>query len=341
MASVYLYTGPEFGERDEAVVEIKKSLIKKFGDIDEHSYYLLETPFNKVMTILQSGTLFSNGVFIVCKNAELLKKKDDLELLSDWIKSEPDENTVLILISDEISVDSKLEKLIPLTNKKKFWELFEERKMDWLQKFFYKNGYKIKTDACELILDMIENNTQSLKNECSRFFILFPKDHTVTCEDVEAVLTHEREENSFSLFRHISNASSSAQKRLEEGILILQKIRLSKENSSVMIIAALASCFRKLILWHEIAPNGTNPSFEVLRNSGFSSKIMQSQYKNAAKIWSTGQATAILSILASTDMEIRRGSVALEDILLQKMLYEIIMKKGGQIASFEENLYSF
>ena len=64
---------------------------------------------------------------------------------------------------------------------------------------------------------------------------------------------------------------------------------------------------------------------------------MQKQYRNAAKIWTTGQATAILAILASTDMEIRSGGAAMEDVLLQKMLYEIIIKKGSQLSTYEEN----
>ena len=42
-------------------------------------------------------------------------------------------------------------------------------------------------------------------------------------------------------------------------------------------------------------------------------------------------AAAILSLLASTDMEIRSGGNQLEDILLQKMLYEIVIKKGAQL----------
>ena len=76
---IYLYTGPEFGERNEAVDAVKTALKKKFGDIDEHLFYLQETPFGQIMTILQSGTLFSNGVCVVCKGAELLKKKAYLE----------------------------------------------------------------------------------------------------------------------------------------------------------------------------------------------------------------------------------------------------------------------
>ncbi|MCI5667126.1 MAG: DNA polymerase III subunit delta, partial [Spirochaetia bacterium] len=243
---VYLYTGPEFGQRNDAIDAVKKTLEQKFGEIDNHLFYLIETPFSQVMTILQSGTLFSNGVCVVCKNAELLKKKDDIEMLSQWLES-PSESSVLILVSDEVSVDNKLDKLVPPENKKKFWEMYESDKLPWISTFFNKNGYSITQDAASLILSMVENNTLALKNECSRFFVLFPKEHEITDEDVESVLIHTREENAFTLFNQIAKFSDSPQKRFESGVEILQKIRLSKENNSVMIISGLASCFRKLV----------------------------------------------------------------------------------------------
>lgn len=317
---IYLYTGPEFGERSDAVELVKTAHKKKFGEIDEHSFYLLETPFNEVMTILQSGTLFSDGVFVVCKNAELIKSKDDVKMVSDWLEN-ADPSAVLVLISDEVTVDAKLEKLIPPANRKKFWEMFDDKKLPWLTSFFSKNGYRIQTPAAELILDMVQNNTQALKNECSRFFLCFPKEHEITEEDVESILIHDREETAFTLFNQISESKELPEVRFEKGLMILQKIRLSKDNSSVMIIAGLSSCFRKLVLWHREG------------ESAISGKLMQKQYARAAKIWSIGQATAILADLAATDMEIRSGGTQMEDILLQKLLYEIIIKKGGQLSS--------
>lgn len=328
---VYLYTGPEFGQRNDAIDAVKKSLEQKFGEIDNHLFYLIETPFSQVMTILQSGTLFSNGVCVVCKNAELLKKKDDIEMLSQWLES-PSESSVLILVSDEISVDNKLDKLVPPENKKKFWEMYESDKLPWISTFFNKNGYSITQDAASLILSMVENNTLALKNECSRFFVLFPKEHEITDEDVESVLIHTREENAFTLFNQIAKFSDSPQKRFESGVEILQKIRLSKENNSVMIISGLASCFRKLVLWHSLCSGGYEPDDFTFKTKGFTSSTMRKQYRSAAKIWTTGQATAILAILGSTDMEIRTGGSLLEDVLLQKMLYEIIIKKGAPIS---------
>ena len=63
---------------------------------------------------------------------------------------------------------------------------------------------------------------------------------------------------------------------------------------------------------------------------------MQKQYRSAAKIWTVGQTAAILAVLAKTDMEIRSpGGAQIEDLLLQKMLYEITIKKGASIASAE------
>lgn len=320
---IFLYTGPEFGKRNDAVEAVKSAHKKRFGVIDEHSFYLLETPFSQVMTILQSGTLFSDGVCVVCKNAELIKKKDDIQMISDWLEN-PEPSAVLILVSDEISVDAKLEKLIPQSNRKKFWEMFDNEKLPWVMNFFSKNGYRIQQMAAKLVLELVENNTQSLANECSRFFVLFPKEHEITEDDVEAVLTHNREENAFSLFRQIANGGEQAQLRFEKGLAILQKIRLSKENSSVMIIAGLSSCFRNLVLWH-------NEGEAAIKSS-----LMQKQYRAASKVWNKGQAAAILAILAATDMEIRSSGTFMEDILLQKMLYEIVIKNGAQLSTLSQ-----
>lgn len=320
---IFLYTGPEFGKRNDAVEAVKASHKKQFGVIDEHSFYLLETPFSEVMTILQSGTLFSDGVCVVCRNAELIKKKDEIQMIADWLEN-PDPSAVLILVSDEVSVDSKLEKLVPTANRKKFWEMFESDKLPWVTSYFSKNGYRIQQSAAKLILELIENNTQALAAECSRFFVVFPKDHEITETDVDSVLTHSREENVFSLFRQISDNTLSPQVRLEKGISILQKIRLSKENSSVMIIGGLASCFRKLEDWHKRG------------KAAIPQAMLQKQYRGAAKVWTIGQTAAILAVLASTDMEIRSGGSQMEDVLLQKMLYEIIIKNGAQISTLSQ-----
>ncbi len=327
--------------RDEAAEAVIKSLKKKFGEVEEHVYYLSETSIGQVLSVLDNGNLFASATCVICKNAELLKKKEDVQLVEEWCKSADESgeaSSALIFISDEISVDSKLDKLVPAANKKKFWEMFDNQKIPWLTDYFRKNGYTLTADAAQMILDMVDNNTLALKNECSRFFVCLEKGKTVTPEDIDSFLTHNREENAFTLFKQMIASYDSENKRLQESLDVLQGIRLSKDNSSVMIIAGLSSCFRKLVLWHHLqeeSNGGYGPSEATLKSNGFASSLIQGQYRKAAKVWTKGQATAILAQLSSTDMEIRSGGTAMEDILLQKLIFEIVTKKGASIAAAE------
>lgn len=334
MAAVYLYTGPEAGERNDAVKSIISTLKKKFGEIEEYHYYASETPAAEFISILENESLFANAVCVTVKNSETIKKKEDVEIITKWISTSKSESNVLILTSDEISIDTKIEKSVPAANKKIFWEMFENKKIPWIQNFFQKNGYSIEQEAAENILEMIENNTQILKNECSRFFILFPKGHRITAENVDSVLSHTREENAFTLFGIMSDSSVPPKKRFEKSIDVLKNIRLSKENSSPLIIAGLTSCYRKLLLWQKLQTQGQNDDFN-LKINGFASKKLKTQYSKAAKLWTSGQTTAILAALANSDMEIRSGGSLLEDVILQKLLYEIIIKKGVTCATYD------
>ena len=99
-APVYLFTGPEVGERNEAILQLRVAARKQAGLLDEHSFYASETKFPQIMNLLLSDSLFSAARFVVFYGAELLKKKEDLELLSSWIESASGSQTILVLVSD-------------------------------------------------------------------------------------------------------------------------------------------------------------------------------------------------------------------------------------------------
>ena len=121
MASpIYLYTGPEIGNRNEQVEAIKDSLVKKYGDIDSYLLYASDSKDGKIEDIiakLQTESLFVPATCVVLREAELVKKKDEIELIASWLKGAK-ESSCLILVSDEISVDSKLDKLVPKAQKR-------------------------------------------------------------------------------------------------------------------------------------------------------------------------------------------------------------------------------
>ena len=333
-APIYLFTGPEIGNRNEQVDSVKNALVKKFGDVENYLLYASDSKIEDIIAKLQTESLFVPATCVVLREAELIKKKDEIDLIGGWLKGAKD-SAILILVSDEISVDSKLDKLVPKENKQIFWAMDESRLASWLQGYFSKNGYAIESEAVESILDLTENNTESLRAECSRFFLCFPKGHLISCDDVEKILAHNREESAFTLFDAMANPAESPTGRLESALAILQKILLTKNNSPVMILAGLASCFRRLELWHSIHAGGAYLDDFALKTKGFSSKTARNQYSRASRVWSFGQCAAVLASIAGTDSEIRASGTSLQETQLFLLLYEIIMKNGGRAARYE------
>ncbi len=340
---VYLFCGPELGQRNDAVEAVKAALKKKYGSSDDFLYYAADTRVEDVVSQLRTESLFTPATCIVLRGAEAIKKKEDIELLGAWISSvtpsaknsSASDASVLVLVSDELSVDTKLEKLIPKENKKQFWELFDDRKEAWLYDFFRKSGYTLQPDAAELILELVENNTEALRTECSRFFLCFPREHAISAEDVEQILAHNREESAFTLFDAMAEANASVSKRLEDSLLILQKILLTKSNSPVMLIAGLASCFRKLLLWHSLHAGGAYVDDFALKTNGFGGKLIRAQYSKASRVWTAGQCVAIIALLSKTDMHIRANGNIFTETELTLLLFEIVVKRGASCAVYE------
>ena len=212
--------------------------------------------------------------------------------------------------------------------------MFEDRKEQWLYSFFQKNGYSIEKDAAEAVLEMIENNTDELRSECSRFFMCFPKGHCVTSSEVEQILSHNREESAFTLFDAMME-NLPPQKKLENCLSIVQKIRmLKRDNDHFVIIGGLLYCFRKLALWHSLNAGGRADELELKKN-GFSSSTVRKQYAKAERIWSAGQVQAIISLLSKTDMDIRSAGMTFQDTQLYLMVYEIVIKNGAYCSVYE------
>ncbi len=333
---VWLFLGPEVGNKNDDIKQLRAKIKKLLGDVDEDTFYANETPLSHVLSLLQNGSLFSAGRFVVLRGVELIKKKEDIEMLSNWIagmekKSSDLTSAWLVLVSDEISVDKKLENLIPKQNKIIFWEMFDNQKNDWVKNWFIKAGFSIDADAIETILDLVENNTETLRNECSRFSLCFEKGKHISVDDVDTILSHNREETPFTLFATLCDSEKSTSDKLSASLAILQHIRNSKESSCVQFLAALSHCFRRLKAWHILHAENAYPSDFDLKIKGFSSKKMQSQYASASKIWSIKETVLCLSLISQTDMTIRTTGNMIENTMLQQLLYSLVVKKGREL----------
>jgi DNA polymerase-3 subunit delta len=245
------------------------------------------------------------------KNADLIKK-DDVALLLPCIKN-PQENTILVLLSDEIRLDKRIEDAVSKENKKIFWELFENKKNEWLASFFRREGCRIDESGIRTILEMVENNTDALRRECKRLILFLGKEKIITGTEVEACLSHTREESAFTLFAAIARG------KLELSLEIVRSL-LGARESVQAITAILAWCFRKLRDYLALSEAGATNDFE-LKKLGLGSFKTRSDYQEAAKRWP--RADSALALIGEYEYLLRSQGTALEEILIDCLVTKL------------------
>jgi DNA polymerase-3 subunit delta len=308
--SSHLFLGPEIGEKLEAIQELRKKL---GGNPEEYSFYFGETPLNQILSVLLNGSLFADQRLIQIKNAEGIKKKEDIDAFAAYLEA-PRDNTVLILVSDQTSVDKRLEKILGPQGKRVFWELFENQKTRWLENFFSREGCSISSDAVEAVLALVENNTDALRRECSRL-ILFLGKGAIGLADIEKWLPHSREESAFTLFSRIARGD------LEKSLGICRSLLAAREAPQA-ILAGLSWCFHKLRDYERLLKSGETSDFE-LKKIGLGSSKVREDYIQASRRYSLTAVDRAIAVLASYDIMLRRGGRALEGLLMDLFLLEL------------------
>jgi DNA polymerase-3 subunit delta len=294
----FLFLGPEIGEKQDAINDIRQQLSKKSLP-EEISFYAGETPISDIVAVLQNSSLFSENRLIFIKNAEVLKKKEDFESLVSYMEN-PQDNTTLIVMSEATALAKALEAPVPAPAKRIFWELFENRKVEWVHSFFTRAGYRISKDGVETILELVENNTDALKRECSRLMQFLGKKE-ISGEDVEKWLSHTKEESAFTLFSRISEGD------LAKSLTSLHTLLMAKESPPA-ILAGLAWCFRKLRDYCMLAESGETSDFE-LKKIGLSSAKVRKDYERAGRRYNSGAVDICLSLTAELDILVRSGGM--------------------------------
>ena len=314
----WLFMGPEIGEKQDAINAIKKKLP---GGTEETVFYAGDTAVSMMVSQLKNPSLFADARLFFLKCAEGIKKKEDIDLLSSCLQSLPDE-TYIILISEEISVAKGLESSVPAANKKIFYELLESRKTEWVKDFFRREGFRISADGIETILELVENNTSALKQECSRLILFLDKNNEITGEDAENWLSHTREESAFTLFSRI--AAGDLSRSLES-----LRARLAAKEAPPAIFTGLAASFRKLLSYITLTDAGVTDEFEF-KKIGVSAPGAKKDYAAAAKRYNSAGAENCLALTTEHYLRLRSSFSFPEQILMDEYLYKIFSLASAQ-----------
>ena len=317
---IYLFLGPEIGQKADEILKIQDTFQKQAGEDSEiHKFYPYDTSMGQVISLMKNGALFSSYKFVTFMNVEELKKDEIAELIS-YIKS-PGTECTLFLVSDKTSVDKKITTAIPGKAVRIFWELFENQKKSWISNFFRKEKIEITDDAIEMILEMVENNTNDMRNACSKLSIFFGENSRIEEEDIEHFIYHSKEENVFTLFKKIATGDFSS------SVEILHKIALSGEGSPVQLISGLQWQFRKLLTLSQLFSKRYNRE-EALSKAQIRGKRNQQTYLNGLNSYSTRELQNIIVLIAKYDILARELNKDNHLILMELFIYYCVTKKG-------------
>lgn len=233
--------GPEKGQKDQYLGNLRKSLKKRYGEDPEyHRFYPFDTETTQILSILRNGSLFSASKLAVVLNSEELKKAADIKMLAEFCKNMPDDVT-LVFISDSVSVDKRLSALVPSPQRKIFWEMFDNQKKGWVQKYFSDQGLKIEAKAVNMLLEMVENNTADMKEACQKLSFYFSIGDVIREEDIDNFVYHSKEENVFTLFEKM------LLKDLSGALEVFSKITLSGDTDLIYLLSGLMRQVRRLL----------------------------------------------------------------------------------------------
>jgi len=316
----WLLLGPEAGEKQEFLSQIKAKLEKTYGTpLESYKFYPYESELSDILSLLKNGSLFSPHKLVVIDEAHDLKGKKNIPPLIEYLNN-PSPEASLVLLSDQPGLDKKLEKAFG-KNKKIFWEMFENQKQGWVQNYFHKNKYTISTEASQLILDLVENNTEALKRECERLILFCPQEQEITEETVEKFIFHSKEENVFTLFEKLASAD------LDGTLEIYKKIRLSGDANPVGLLSGLTWQIRNVL------------KVQYLRRQNFSlrdiypklairSKKNQKTYTTAIQNYRIADLENILAMAAEFDLRLKGARSELAVLQMELFFYYVIEKKG-------------
>lgn len=310
----YLLLGPEQGEKDQFIRDIKAKLSAKVKEKpEEYVYYSFDLNLIDVIALLRTPSLFSPLKIVTIHDIDAVKSKAETDLIVEYLLH-PAEDSCLFLLSSQIQADKRYEKHIPKGQSKIFWELFENQKQGWIKTFFRQQGKTIDGKAADLLLDLVTNNTMDLRRECERIVLFFKDSENIQEEDIAGFLYHSKEENVFSLF------GKMAEKDVNGALEILEKILQSGEAAYIQIVSGLFWQYKKLATYKLLLQNQYKAE-EIWDKLAIKTKKTQRLYETAAGNYNIGELENIIVLTAQCDSSLRSVRGELHKPLLSHYVF--------------------
>lgn len=301
--------------KDSTVKTLTSLLLPQSFDMNH--YESIFSGFSKEYSQLNTYYEKKDNRYFLKKIKEADKKKI-VDLFARCNFSPLDKDTFLIVLDEtHEKVPEAVMRLFPENQIIQFFEMFENKKVDWIRMEFNKYNLSIDNNSISLLLDMVENNKSALEQEINNIAtaVLNTAEKKVTHDLIEEYLYHSKEESPFSLF-----AALIAKKR-DKALEILDKLFIDDIDG---ILPGLLWSQRRAVRILDLYENMKQPKELIFRELFINGKKVQQELSMLFGHFSFRHAVHALNRLSQLEYFLRILPTSLKLVQLQIFILDYI-----------------
>jgi len=279
--------------------------------------YGKDITLDTILTAARRYPMMAERQVVVVREAQNIK---DIDELASYVER-PAPSTVLVLCYKYKTID-KRKKLYKAIQKHGVYmeskALYEYKIPEWIISYLKTKQLGIEHKAVQMITDHIGNNLQRIVNELDKVIFSAIPGTSITVDDVEKNIGISKEYNAFEFQKALGQRDIYNANRI-----VNYFVENEKSNPIQMVIAVLASYFRKILTFHSLANKGNDS--EVAQRLGVSPFFVK-DYLTAGRNYPLQKAVLVISLLREYDLRSKgaRGGTTDNGELLRELTYKIL-----------------
>lgn len=316
---VYLLMGDEPYYIDDITNHLLETVVPETEkDFNQTILYGAETDVGSIVTLARSYPMMSDQQLIVIREAQGLKKIEDLEV---YVKN-PLKSTVLVINYKNGTLDKRKKLYAEI---EKHGVVFESKKIPeykmsaFITSFVTSKGLGIDAKSSQMLADYLGNDLSKVVNEVDKLMLsMNAGDKRITAELIESNIGISKDFNNYELLKAI----------VEKDILKANRIadyfyKNPKNNPLIVTLVVTFNFFSNLMICYWAKDKSENG---IAKELGFRNSYQAKDYILALKNYNAFKSMEIISLLRLYDAKCKGvGNVSASDgELLKELLFKMM-----------------
>ncbi|NDW18472.1 DNA polymerase III subunit delta [Dysgonomonas sp. 216] len=317
---VYLFMGDEPFYIDELTSMIVDTVLPETEkDFNQTILYGAETDVATVTTLSRSFPMMSDYQLIVVKEAQGLKKIEELEVYA----KNPLKSTILVLNFKNGTLDKRKKLYAEIA---KNGVVFESKRIPeykipgFVNSYFMTKGMGIDQKSAQMLTDYLGNDLSKLVNEMEKLLLSIPStEKRITAELIERNIGISKDFNNFELLKAIIEKNTYKANQIADYFE-----KNPKNNPFIVTLVVLFNFFSNLMICYWAKDKSENG---IARELGFRNPYQAKDYVMALRSYNAFKCMEIIALLRTYDAKgkgvdnVSTGDGELLKELLYKMMH--------------------